>query len=363
MNHPSEQHPGGEPIPPALERELASLTAPRESSGQLADKAWELAQAGAEPKVFVLRRWLAPMAVAATLVVVGLAVTSLRAPLRSVPDVASGPTAGKPLTDGDLAYRLNKGIEKSPSELVLSPELSTSNSATLEQRALSGGRQRDRADDVVDKSATAPGAPASGEPAPATPRADERGYGRSAGQKEEAPASKDAAADESGKSKRKSEAAESAPQPAAEASKPSRPPAPKEEAADRGALKQDAPPPEEAKNAPAPGPVPVPGGSTAASRAESQFDAKPWHTDDAKAGAAGTEGERANTLGRDVTGGSVGAPAPTSAPGPIATTGFAYRVFVLGKWWWIGIAAAIVLIFALWRRRLARLDREPAPDQ
>lgn len=357
MNQPGHTNPGPgneharglEPsdLPPALERELAGLTAPTGAhSTELADRAWEAARTHAEPKVFVLRRWLAPAAIAASLVLVGLAVTSRTPASRPVNELAFGRFPTTTAMPKSAAGEREEAApqEASRRELALRGADEVRNSATLEQRVISeAGQDADRQQDGRARTDAA-AAPAPSQPGsePGTPPAP-----KLAGAEETLKKSKvSEELEDKVASPTKSQAKEADSGAAPAPSKPAAPPA------DQSAVTRAPADPAAA------GEVPVPGGNTSQSRAASQFDAQPWHRDQPAAASGGSAGglpqpAQALELGSEM--------APAQAPAP--TVGWARRVFIHGKWWWIGIAALNAVLFVLWWRKLAKGRHEPAPDQ
>jgi hypothetical protein len=353
MNQPGQPRPGpgdeqvpwleAGQLPPALERELAGLTAPiGEPSAELADRAWETSRVQAEPKVLVLRRWLAPATIAASLVLVGLAVTSRTPASHSAKDLALGrvPVESTSLRVAGGGPERVESTEETRRELAMRGVDEVRNSATLEQKVISqagkdaADADRERAGRLKAESQAAP-APAPAAPAAAEPPA------RKLTREQEEPYKSKAAAELNDKvaAGAKSEDKLPASEAARGAAKPTEPPP-----ADRGDAAPAATDPAFMRE------TLVPGGNTSQSRAASQFDAQPWHRDQSEAGSGGSAGAPRQA-----------AQEPDAAQTP--TLGWARRVFVQGKWWWIGIAVLNAALFLYWRRRLARARSEPAPDQ
>lgn len=383
-NHNTPDAGGANPAPlDPLERELAALTSPPEGyTPELFARAWDQVHsegdgAHVEPKVFVLRRWLAPMAVAATLVLVGLAVTTIRTSpgSRPLPELAINslvsPTApaeqsfGRP--EGAETDRSAAGTRDDRLAFGAKPDLSTTNSARLDEKVASRARETTEASakdkavesgkgEMVAPTAQPPAPPAAAPPAPVS---------QPEGTPKDADYKKSDNTPAPSQSTEKRDELKSVPAPAyrdageSKSGKPGEPPA-----TDESRKLEDA----KAKQDPArvdgelgrQG-VPVPGGATSQQRGAAQFDSRGWHRN---AGEGPQPAPGPTVVGRPITPAMAGTGGATQ---PAVTVSWAYRVFVLGLWWWVGIVCALGVLFWYWRRRLIAMDRtklrEPAPDQ
>lgn len=383
-NHDTPEAGGANPAPlDPLERELAALTRPPEGyTPELFAKAWDQVRsegegAHVEPKVFVLRRWLAPMAVAATLVLVGLAATTIRTTpgSRPLPELAINslvsPTAPSEQTIGlRKSGELDRSAAGTPDDRLAfggKPDLSTTNSARLDEKVASRAREsaeasaKDKAAESGKGETVAPtaGTPAAPAASPPEPVSQPEGTPKDAEYKkaDNTPATS--------QSTEKRDELKSVPAPAyrdageSKSGKPGEPPA-----ADASRKLEDATvtqDPARVEGELGRQGVPVPGGATSQQRGAAQFDARGWHRN---AGEGPQPAPGPTVAGRPITPAMAGT---GGAVQPAVTVSWAYRVFVLGLWWWVGIACAVGVLFWYWRRRLIAMDRaklrEPAPDQ
>lgn len=349
MTDPSASNTGresGDPGPDRLERELSELTRPVEPGVDLFAKAWKQVEAEDVPRVMVLRRWLAPMAVAATLTLVGLAVT-MNAPVgrRPVPSVAMELPASSAEAPAREGGERSAGLASERSEQSLTPEESATRQLAAarddaSKRADSDfarGRSIDDRAEEVDRKDTAAAAEARDAPGrkPTDGGPDAKNDQRLAKKAEDKDVSPDAEARRVKEEPSRTEAASA----------------------------EKVAPPEALPALPPGAQVPVPGGSSSQNRANSQFSGRGWHQDQASAPQQAPGPEAVGRLSSSPrVGFDAGLPASVDAPPPVQI-GWASRVFVQGRWWWLGIAATIVAFTLYWRRRLRAEESEPAPDQ